>query len=95
MPRDVPPRTRDFAGSKPSTAEDLADVADWVSELMALPVDANYRKWMYYNPDNGRELIGYRVGTYLVDRAIAASDETPVALVDMSTEEIPRLAGTR
>ncbi len=37
---------RDFAGATPPTADYPADVADWVEELKALPVDADYRKWM-------------------------------------------------
>ena len=84
---------RDFAGGKPPTADYPESVADWVAELKALPVDANYSKWMFYNPDDYRVLVGYRVGTYLIDKAIAASGETAVTLVNVSTDEILRMAG--
>ena len=84
---------RDFAGSNPPTADYPSNVSEWVDELKRLPIDADYRKWMYFNSDGYRELMGYRAGTYIVDKAMAASGETAVTLVNVPTEEILSIAG--
>lgn len=46
---------------------------------------------MFRHPD-GRRWIAYKVGTYLVDRAVRASGKTPAELVVTSTRELVELA---
>jgi hypothetical protein len=47
---------------------------------------------MFQHPD-GRRWIGYRAGTYIADRAIAASSRSAAELVQTPTGEILSLAG--
>lgn len=66
--------------------------AAWVDELLPLPPDAPYAQWMFKHPD-GRRWIGYRAGTYLVDKAVAASGKSAGDLVRAPTAEILALVG--
>lgn len=83
---------RDVGGRVPPWGEYPDEVRDWVDELRALPVDAPYQHWMFVHPD-GRRWIGYRAGTYIADRAIAASSTSAGARAALETEEVLRLAG--
>lgn len=83
---------RDFSGFRPPWGEYPEEVEDWVAEVLELPPSAPYQQWMFYHPD-GRFWIGYRAGTYIVDRAIAASGRSAAELVTTSTDEILELAG--
>jgi hypothetical protein len=82
---------RDFAGRRPPWGEYPEDVSEWVAELLSLPVSAPIAHWMYQHPD-GRRWIGYRAGTYIVDRATAASGRSAAELVLTTTNEILRIA---
>lgn len=68
------------------------DVNKWVFEIMALPTNANYGKWMFKHPD-GRTAIGYRAGRYIIHQAIANSGKTILQLSKLSPGEILKLAG--
>jgi len=68
------------------------DVKDWVKEVLALPKDADYQKWMFQHPD-GRTSIGYRTGNYLVRQAMSNSDMTILELSNITYNEIIKLAG--
>jgi len=85
---------RDAAGEEPLWGAYPDNVDDWVEELRAAPAHdtESYGTWMYEHPD-GRRWIGYRAGTYIADRAIAASGLSAAELVSTPTEEILRLAG--
>src|SRR5207249_1562042 len=83
---------RDFGGRRPPWGEYPEDVRQWVSELLDLPSSAPYHQWMFQHPD-GRRWIGYRAGTYIADRAIAASGRSAAELVLVATDEILRNAG--
>jgi len=78
---------RDFAGATTPWGAYPADVEDWTRELLALPEDAPRQEWMSSHPD-GRRWIGYKVGTYLADRAVAASGLSIPELVTMPTSQI-------
>ena len=82
---------RDFAGSDPPFEEYPSDVSSWVEELMALGPGARYDHWMFDHPD-GRQWIGYRAGTYLVDLAIRKSGRSAAELVATPTDEIISIA---
>lgn len=85
---------RDFAGAEPPWGEYPEDVSAWVEELVVLPMSAygSYAKWMLEHPD-GRRWIGYRAGTYIVDRAMDASGMSSADMVLMETAAVLEIAG--
>jgi hypothetical protein len=83
---------RDAAGRRPPWGEYGQEAAAWVAELLALPRSAPYNEWMFRHPD-GRRWIGYRAGTYIADKAIAASGLSAAELVRTPTEQILAMAG--
>jgi hypothetical protein len=83
---------RDAAGRRPRWGEYSQEAAGWVAELLRLPLTAPYNEWMFLHPD-GRRWIGYRAGTYIADRAIAASGLSAAQLVLVPTDEILKMAG--
>jgi hypothetical protein len=83
---------RDFGGRRPPWGDYPPEAAAWVTELLALPLAASYQQWMFQHPD-GRRWIGYRAGTYLADRAIAASGRSAAQLARTSAREILQLSG--
>jgi hypothetical protein len=78
---------REFGGAPTPWGSYPADVAGWAQELLALPNDAPREHWMFRHPD-GRRWIGYKVGTYLVDRAVRRSGRSIVDLAGVPTETI-------
>lgn len=83
---------RDFGGRTAPWASYPPDTSAWVEELMGLPAGASYKNWMFHHPD-GRRWIGYRAGTFVADRAMAASGRSSADLAMASTSEVLRLAG--
>ncbi|MCW5515284.1 DUF2268 domain-containing protein [Muriicola sp. Z0-33] len=68
-------------------------IADsWVKEIMELPKDADYQKWMFQHPD-GRTSIGYRSGNYLVRKALSNSGIDILELSELTPNEILSLSG--
>jgi len=82
---------RDSAGHRALWGLYPLNVRDWVAELLTLPADAMYSEWMFDHSD-GRRWVGYRAGTYLADRAIAASGRSAAELVTTPADEILALA---
>ena len=78
---------RDFGGAPTPWGAYSSDVADWTKEFLALPMDAPRRQWMSRHPD-GRRWIGFKVGTYLADRAVRASGRSLAELALVPTERI-------
>jgi hypothetical protein len=88
---------RDFTGSRPLWGDYDKDLAaDWSKELLAADSEtANHDHYFFYHPD-GRRWIAYRVGTYIVDQAIARNtDITSASLVDEPADKILDLAGLK
>lgn len=85
---------RDAGGGDPPWGRYPVDeVAGWVDELRAVTGGfAAYQTWMFSHPD-GRQWIGYRAGTYLADRAMAACGCSAAELVDAPTDRVLELAG--
>ncbi len=75
-----------FAGFEAPWGSYPDDVADWVEELERASLN-QYGQWMFQHPD-GRRWIGYRAGTYLVERAREATGKTTIDLVTTPTREI-------
>jgi uncharacterized protein YjaZ len=85
---------RDASGSDPDWGHYPADVENWVNEVLQLPLSAPYDEWMFRHPD-GRIYIGYRAGTYIVDRAMKNSGLSAAELVLTPTEEILGMSGLK
>lgn len=83
---------RDAAGMPAPWGQYPPDVANWVTELRALPGDAPWKEWMSRHP-GGRRWIGYKAGTYIAEQASRASGKTAAQLVHVPTDEVLRLAG--
>ena len=64
----------------------------WVEELLKLPKNADYGKWMFKHPD-GRTAIGYRTGNYIVTKALQKSNKNILEVSKLSPKEIYKLAG--
>jgi uncharacterized protein YjaZ len=78
---------RDHGGAPTPWGAYPNDVVTWTKEFLSLPPDAPPREWMYEHPD-GRRWIGFKVGTYLADRAVKASGRTLAELATVPTEKI-------
>lgn len=62
--------------------------AEWLDEIMQLPLDANYNHWVSgFHPD-GRSVIGYRVGRYVVHQAMEKTGKDILELSKMTPHEI-------
>jgi Predicted Zn-dependent protease (DUF2268) len=85
---------RDVGGVTPPWGTYPDDVAVWVKELLALPPTAPQDYWLYRHPD-GRRWIGYRAGTYIVDKATRASGRSSASLVSVTTEDVIAMAAIR
>lgn len=66
---------------------------DWVKEILALPLDANYSEWMMGEHPDGRTYIGYRTGNYLIRKAMKLSGKNILELSELMPNEIIKLAG--
>lgn len=78
---------RDFGAGSTPWGDYPPDVRQWVAEFLALPADSDRRRWMIEHTD-GRRWIGFKVGTYLVERAIQRSGEPVSRLATVPTEQI-------
>lgn len=62
--------------------------AQWLDEIMQLPMDANYNHWVSgFHPD-GRSVIGYRLGRYVVHEAIRKTGKDILEVSEMTPEAI-------
>jgi hypothetical protein len=84
---------RDFGHVREPWGEYPPEVSGWVAELVAARPDAS-RALMSRHPD-GRRWIGPKVGTFLTDRAMAATGKSSADLVATPAAEILRLAAVR
>ncbi len=82
---------RDYAHTKPAWADYPLEVTDWLAEIERNQQALDYRQYMYSHPD-GRKYIGYKVGTYIVDRAVQKSGESVVGLTQLECRDILALA---
>lgn len=70
-------------------------ITEWTEELLSHKdeTDFDYPKW-FFDADDGRRWLGYRVGTYIVDQALENHpEETPASLVHTPGEDIAKMAG--
>lgn len=67
------------------------DAAQWLDEILSLPLDADYNAWMNEHPD-GRIAVGYRTGRYVVHEAMRRSGQSILELSALSPAEVLALA---
>jgi hypothetical protein len=82
---------RDFGDAPTPWGTYPPEVVDWVKELTALPPNTSRTTWMSRHPD-GRRWIGYKAGTYLVDRALTATGKSASELASATTQQILEMA---
>ena len=81
------------AGWSPPFGEYPEDeIEAWAEELFVQPVDHRFQEWKFEHSD-GRRWISYRVGTWVVERAVERSGRSAADLVWESTQKIVELAG--
>lgn len=86
---------RDYAQHLPLWGDySEVPIKEWTEELLAHKNEAafHYPHW-FFNSNDGRRWIGYRVGTYIVDQALKNyPEETPATLVHTSVDDIMEMA---
>lgn len=65
----------------------------WVSEILALPLDASYSDWAMGEHPDGRTYIAYRAGNYLTRKAMTNSGKSILELSELMPDEIINMAG--
>jgi hypothetical protein len=86
---------RDRAGSGPPWGAYYGEetMLDWAAELAALPPSYDEVRWKFWDDERKQSWILYRVGTFLVDRALARHPELAIEdLAARSPDGILRLA---
>jgi hypothetical protein len=83
---------RDFASAEQPWATYPSEVERWYEEVKDLPASATTGEWMFFHSD-GRAWVGYKVGTFLVDRAMKSSGRSAAELADVVSEDVVKLAG--
>lgn len=83
--------SRDYAHEKAPWAVYPKNVNEWIVEIISKNDLFNWTYYSFDNPD-GRKWIAYKVGTYIVDRAIKKSGKTVIELTKMECSEIAELA---
>jgi len=71
--------------------EDGATMKHWYKEVSVCDWDKR-DELMFEHPD-GRKWIGYKTGTWLIDRALSGSGKSVVDLMHLPADDIIRLAG--
>lgn len=85
---------RDFVGSLAPWGDysQIPEIEVWTRELLALDSDAPRNEYKFQHSD-GRRWIMYRVGTYIIDKAMAASSKNSAELVNATVTDILAYAG--
>lgn len=65
-----------------------------ITELLALSPSAyrEYGKWMFQHID-GRKWIGYKVRTYIIEKALKASGKNLIELTTLPTQQLLSYVG--
>lgn len=83
---------RDYANWRPLWSKYKKDDAKkWLKEVKALPDGLLSDEYRFKHSD-GRRWISYKVGTYLIDEAMANSSKTVIELTQMECADILGLA---
>lgn len=86
---------RDNAGAEPLWGMyQNEDIEAWLREIQEPDTTAQMKDYLYLHPD-GRKWIVYKVGTYIVDKAIEYSGKTISELTPLPCDEILKFAKIR
>ena len=69
------------------------EAANWVREILTLPLEASYADWVMGEHPDGRTYIGYRTGNFLTRQAMTNSGKSILELSNLTPNEIIKLAG--
>lgn len=86
---------REHAGYQPlyGKYEDDATMQKWFAEIKAAKDDWSKRDDLFFDSPDGRHWVGYKTGTWLIDRAMKNSGKSVVELTVLTADEIITLAG--
>lgn len=81
---------REYASHQPpyGTYEDDKTMQKWFAEIKAAEKDWSKREALFFTNPDGRRWIGYKTGTWLIDRAIQKSGKTVIDLTTSSADDI-------
>ncbi|BBN82572.1 hypothetical protein PA25_25570 [Pseudoalteromonas sp. A25] len=77
-----------YSGVQDSWLNYPSTTSEWVKEIINLPDNAPYDIWMMGKHPDGRENIGYKAGTYIVQQAIKNARLSVLELSELSPFEI-------
>lgn len=86
---------RDRGGGDPAWGRYLDEdtMLEWTRELAALGPRPDITRWVIWDPETKRQWILYRVGTFLVDRAVDRGGCTIEDVVALTPDAVVALAG--
>lgn len=73
--------------------EDDETMQKWFAEIKAAEDDWSKRDGLFFDSPDGRRWIGYKTGTWIVDKAIQSSGKSVIELTVIPADEIIELAG--
>jgi uncharacterized protein YjaZ len=86
---------REYAAASPPYGDyDPEVIESWLEELQQVGDNESYYPYMYRHAD-GRKWMAYKVGTYLVDQAIAKSGKNIIKLTGLRADAVLRLSGVQ
>ncbi len=83
--------SRDYTGEKAPWAKYPPEVKSWVQEIIDKNDMFAWQQYSFDHPD-GRKWIAYKVGTYLIDKAMKNSGKSIIELTRMECADIFKLA---
>jgi uncharacterized protein YjaZ len=86
---------REHAGYQPlyGKYEDDVTMKKWFAEIKATEDDWSKREGLFFDSPDGRRWVGYKTGTWLIDKAMKKSGRSVVELTELPADEIISLAG--
>jgi hypothetical protein len=86
---------RDRAGTQPEWSKyyDKNQMYTLLSQVLDLDESYDHDTWKYYDPSTGRSHLLYRLGTFIIDEALARNPELTIeSLVTKKADEILQLS---
>lgn len=81
-----------MSGVRESWLDYPDNVAQWLDEILELPLRSNYQQWMMGTHPDGRKYVGYRVGNYVIESALKHSHLSISELTFKPVAELIELA---
>ena len=86
---------REHAGYQPLYGKYEVDTTmqNWFAEIEAAKDDWSQRDRLFFDNPDGRRWIGYKTGTWLIDKVVQKSGKSVIELTVLPADEIIKLAG--